>query len=161
MIILDTNVISELAKATPDSNVYSWLKSCAPGEVGLTAISMQELWVGVLLLPDGRHRQDLIEFITYVEEVYSTVLCPFTLDAAKMTARVLARRRVIGRPISIADAQIAGTCLSGGHILATRNVRDFAGVAGLQVLDPFVIEPRPIDAAAQTQFHSRNGSADA
>lgn len=161
MIILDTNVISELAKATPDSNVYSWLKSSAPGEVGLTAISMQELWVGVLLLPDGRRRQDLIEFITYVEEVYSTVLCPFTLDAAKMTARVLARRRAIGRPISIADAQIAGTCLSGGHILATRNVRDFAGVEGLQVLDPFVIEPRPIDAAAQTQFHSRNGSVDA
>lgn len=161
MIILDTNVISELAKATPDSNVYSWLKSSAPGEVGLTAISMQELWVGALLLPDGRRRQDLIEFITYVEEVYSTVLCPFTLDAAKMTARVLARRRVIGRPISIADAQIAGICLSGGHILATRNVRDFAGVEGLQVLDPFVIEPRPIDAAAQTQFHSRNGSIDA
>ena len=140
MIILDTNVISEIFRPSPEPRVVDWLASLA-GDVAITSVTLAELLAGVRRLPDGRRRDELTGRIDAALAPYrgSSSVLPFDDTAADRYADVLVARESRGAPISTADAQIAAICLSHGAICATRNVKDFAHT-GIELVDPWKAE---------------------
>lgn len=137
MIILDTNVISELARQIPDTGVLAWLDSLEISEVATTAVTAAELRYGVARLPDGHRKRELTVVIRgiLVEDFYGRVL-PFDERASIRYADLVTGRERIGRPIGVADAQIAAICRDSGAILATRNTADFEET-GIELVDPW------------------------
>jgi predicted nucleic acid-binding protein len=137
VIILDTNVISELARQIPDTGVLAWLDSLEISEVATTAVTAAELRYGVARLPDGHRKRELTVVIRgiLVEDFYGRVL-PFDERASIRYADVVTGRERIGRPIGVADAQIAAICRDSGAILATRNTADFEET-GIELVDPW------------------------
>ena len=137
MIVLDTNVLSELITARPDPEVVSWLETQPMDALFTTAISQGEMLYGACILPAGRHRDTLLH---EVEAIFSADMAgrvlPYDSDAAGIHATIAAMHRARGRPISQPDAMIAGIVASRGAVLATRNVRDFEG-CGIVVVDPW------------------------
>lgn len=137
MIILDTNVLSELARIDPEPNVVAWLDSLPAAEVAITAITAAELLYGVARLPDGRRRAALAETIdALVKEDFRDRVEPFDNLAAEQYATVVVSREKKGRPIGMADAQIAAICRVGGATLATRNTGDFTDT-GIGLINPW------------------------
>lgn len=137
MIVLDTNVISEMLTAAPNASVEAWLAAQPPPSIFTTAITQAEILYGLRLLPDGKRRAELEAAIRpiFAEDFEDRVLS-FDPQAADIYAGIAAARRQAGRPISQFDAQIAAIALSRGAALFTRNVADFAGI-GLTVLNPW------------------------
>lgn len=137
MIVLDTNVISEVMRERPDAGVLAWLDRHAAGELCVTAITEAEIRTGIAILPEGNRKLGLL---AAAEQAFGLLFAgrvlPFDSEAAQAYARIAADRRVGGRPISQADCQIAATARSTGASLATRNVRDFDG-CGVDVIDPW------------------------
>lgn len=137
MIILDTNVISELTRAVPEPGVISWLDSLPAEETSITAITAAELRYGVCRLPDGRRRNELSEAVhALISADFRGRVEPFDVLAADQYAVVVAERERTGRPISTADAQIAAICRTLDATLATRNTSDFAHT-GVNLIDPW------------------------
>jgi toxin FitB len=137
VIVLDTNVISELAHQVPDAGVLSWLDSLEASEVATTAITAAELRYGVARLPGGRLKRELAVVIRGIltEDFHGQVL-PFDERASVRYAEVVAVREQIGRPIGVADAQIAAICRDLGAALATRNIPDFEET-GVELVNPW------------------------
>jgi predicted nucleic acid-binding protein len=137
VIVLDTNVISELARQLPDPGMLSWLDSLEAAEVATTAITAAELRYGVARLPDGHRKRELTAVIRgiLVEDFHGRVL-PFDERASARYAEVVTGRERIGRPIGVADAQIAAICRDSGAILATRNIADFEET-GIELVNPW------------------------
>jgi len=137
VIILDTNVISELARIDPEQSVVTWLDSLPAAEVATTAITAAELLYGVARLPDGRRRAALAETIdVLINEDFRGRLEPFDGLAAEQYAAVVVGREKKGRPISTADAQIAAICRVHSATLATRNIGDFTDT-GIGLINPW------------------------
>lgn len=137
MIILDTNVLSELVKITPEQRVIDWLDALVPSDVATTAITAAELWHGVRRLPDGRRKAMLaagVDAMLY-EDLRGRIEVFDTASANRYADIVTARERA-GRPISVADAQIAAICASRHATLATRNVDDFTDT-GVDIVNPW------------------------
>ena len=88
-------------------------------------------------LPIGKRRRQLEQRWQGQVTAFRETILVYDIEAAKATARVVIATEAAGRPMSLADAQIAGICLAGGHQLATRNVRDFEAITDLAVIDPF------------------------
>jgi predicted nucleic acid-binding protein len=130
MIVLDTNVLSELMKPAPNPEVVRWVDAQEPRDVAVTAVTMAEILHGVARLPEGKRKAALLELAAdlFSEEFAERVL-PFDGVAATYYADLVVTRERVGRPVSMADAQIAAICLSHEALLATRNTRDFEGVA--------------------------------
>lgn len=141
MIVVDTNVISELSRDRPDRMVVGWLDAVDLERLVITAVTADELLYGVECLPAGRRADRLrSEVEGVIVEDFAARVISFDLAAAREAAEIRAHRRSIGRPIHLADAQIAGICRSYGATLLTRNVRDFEGL-GIEVIDPWTAEP--------------------
>ncbi len=140
MVLLDTNVLSELVRPEPDERVVSWLDSLDAATVATTAITAAELLYGVARLPDGRRKQQLSEAINgLIEEDFDGRIEPFDVTAATYYAALVSNRDTLGRPISVADAQIAAIARKLEATLATRNIDDFKDT-GIDLVDPW--EPR-------------------
>jgi predicted nucleic acid-binding protein len=137
VIVLDTNVISELARQVPDFGVLAWLDSLEISEVATTAVTAAELRYGVAGLPDGHRKRELTVMIRGIlaEDFYGRVL-PFDERASARYADIVTGRERIGRPIGVADAQIAAICRDFSAILATRNTADFEET-GIELIDPW------------------------
>lgn len=137
MIILDTNVLSELARQVPEPAVIDWLDALPAGEAATTATTAAELMYGVAQLPAGRRRVDLGEAVRAMlaEDLGGRVL-PFDQAAAGHYADIVCHREHLGVPISMADAQIAAICRSAGAQLATRDVKGFAST-GVVLINPW------------------------
>jgi toxin FitB len=137
VIVLDTNVLSELMKSAPDGMVTDWVTTQSAANLFITSITQAEILHGVLLLPPGR-RRDAIEAAAdaMFEEDFAGRILPFSSGAARAYAEIAVARRQSGRPISQFDAQIAAIAKSAGASVATRNVADFTG-CGITVLDPW------------------------
>jgi toxin FitB len=137
VIVLDTNVISELARHVPDPGVLSWLDSLEVSETAMTAVTAAELRYGVARLPDGHRKRELAVVIRGIlaEDFHGRVL-PFDERASARYADVVTGRERIGRPIGVADAQIAAICRDLGAMLATRNIPDFEET-GIELVDPW------------------------
>ncbi len=137
MILLDTNVLSELMRPEPAARVVDWMAAQPAQGLFTTSITQAEVLHGVMLLPPGK-RRDAFEAAAramFAEEFAGRVL-PFGADAALPYACIAVDRRRAGRPISHFDAQIAAIARCYGAAVATRNVVDFEG-CGVEVLNPW------------------------
>lgn len=137
MIILDTNVVSELLRLTPEQGVVDWLGALDGADVYLTAITEAELRLGVAILPAGKRRDGLAEMIDHiVREDFAGRILPFDSHSAPAFAAIAATRRAMGRPIAHADCQIAAIAQASGATVATRNTPDFAD-CGIELINPW------------------------
>jgi toxin FitB len=137
VIVLDTNVISELTLQVPDSGLLDWLDSLSVVEVATTAITAAELRYGVAKLPSGRRRRELETAVQgLLSEDFVGRVLPFDERASVRYADIVSGRERIGRPIAVADAQIAAICRDAGATLATRDVADFEGT-GIDLVNPW------------------------
>ncbi|WP_406689143.1 type II toxin-antitoxin system VapC family toxin [Saccharopolyspora sp. ID03-671] len=137
MIVLDTNVISELTRHTPDPGVQAWLDSQPATEIATTAITAAELLYGVRRLPAGDRKTVLATKInTLVNDLFAGRIEPFDSFAATQYAAVVGDRDKLGRPIAVADAQIAAICRARQASLATRNIKDFEET-GVELVNPW------------------------
>jgi predicted nucleic acid-binding protein len=137
MILLDTNVISELMRAAPNEAVVRWIGARPAPSHYTTSITLAEILHGILLLPAGKRRNQLRQAAeTMFAEDFSGRVLGFGSEAAPIYAQIAVERRRIGRPISQFDAQIAAIARVSGASIATRNVDDFTDL-GLTVLNPW------------------------
>jgi predicted nucleic acid-binding protein len=144
LIILDTNVVSELLRPSPEPEVEAWLAAQDGAEVYLTAVNEAELRYGVAILPEGRRRDALITALDFIlREDFESRILPFDSTAAAAYAVIAAERRVAGRPISQFDCQIAAIARAQGATVATRNAKDFEG-CGIEVIDPWSDRRTPL-----------------
>lgn len=137
MIILDTNVISELFKPSPSPSASAFVRSLRGDELFTTTITRGELFYGLRCIPDGRRKDGLLRKLgLFFEGELAEHVLPYDAAASDAFAMIMAQRRTMGRPIQPPDAMIAGISHSRGATLATRNLRDFEG-CGLQLIDPW------------------------
>ncbi len=137
MIILDTNVLSELMRDEPAPRVERWVDDQESSELAVTAITVAELRYGIARLPDGARKSRLTESAdALVDRGFTDGILPFDHDAAEHYADLAAELDRTGRPIGTPDAQIAAICRAHGATLATRNVRHFAAT-GVRLVDPW------------------------
>ena len=139
MIILDTNVISEVMRPQPNTQVRSWLKKYPVEELAITSISIAEISYGLKRLPVGRRRDSLQwRFQMFIDQGFSDRIFPFEERAAEIYAEIIVDRKQQGKPIEVMDAMIASIALLKTAILATRNVSDFEN-CGLELVNPWEI----------------------
>jgi predicted nucleic acid-binding protein len=137
MIILDTNVLSEVMRPAPSGRVLKWLAKESAFSVFTTTIAMAEILYGIELLPKGRRRAALESAAEAMfEEDFAGRILPFDSDAARVFPKIAAARRASGRPITQFDGQIAAIARSRGAGIATRNTGDFED-CGIAVLNPW------------------------
>lgn len=137
MIVLDTNVVSELMRPVPNPAVLAWVDAQSDRDLWLCSVVVSELLYGLAHLPMGSRRAQLTQaFETMLAEDFAGRVLAFDLPAAVVYADLVSAREQQGQPLAMADAQIAATCLAHGARLATRNVRDFEGL-GLSWLNPW------------------------
>ena len=143
MVIVDTNVVSELMRRAPDQAVMDWFGRRSPAEIYLSAISAAELRRGVAILPKGKRQADLMRAIEAMLAIdFAGRILPFDSDAAAEFAAIYVGRKDLGRPISFADCQIAAIARSRNAGLVTRNTGDFEG-CGVALTNPWTAEANP------------------
>lgn len=135
MIVVDTNVWSELTKPRPNENVRRW-EAANADRLWMSAIVLAEFRAGVALMPEGRKRIALETQIDAIVDAYGDRMLPFDERVAPYYGRILLAARRAAKPIMTADAMIAATALARGFSVATRNVGDFAG-AGVELINPW------------------------
>lgn len=131
--ILDANVLSEPTKPSPDANVLAWLRRNAD-ELRVPSIVLGELEYGVLLLPDGKKRRQLEDWLAGARGRFP--ILDFDAECARTWAGLLAKMKKSGTAMPIKDSLIAATALAHHFVVATRNTRDFTN-AGVQIVNPF------------------------
>jgi predicted nucleic acid-binding protein len=137
MIVLDTNVISDLWKIKPNPNVLAWIDAQAVETLYLSAITVAELRYGLATMPAGKRRtiyQDRLE--GEVLPAFTARVLPFDLDASQAYADLMARARAGGKAIGKEDGYIAAIANARGFTVATRDVAPFQA-AGLNVINPW------------------------
>jgi toxin FitB len=138
VIILDTNVVSELMRPVSSPAVLKWLSLRAADELCSSAVSLAEILYGIELLPLGRRRSELL---AGAEKMFTVVLAgrilPFDEHAARAFAQIASTRRKNGMPMAELDGQIAAIAQTHGATLATRNTTDFEG-CGIRLINPWV-----------------------
>jgi len=137
MIILDTNVLSELMRPDPSPHVVAWVGKQPSAQLFTTSITEAEIFYGIELLAKGKRREQLLAAADamFTEDLAGRIH-GFDSDAARVFSKIAAQRRTRGRPISHADAQIAAIARVRRATLATRNLADFQH-CGIDVVDPW------------------------
>lgn len=137
MILIDTNVISELMRPSPAPAVLEWFGGQDTPALHLSAVGEAELRRGAAILPAGKRRDRLIvEIDAMIAEDFAGRVLPFDSAAAVAFAAIFVDRRNAGRPISFPDCQIAATARARDAAVATRNIADFEG-CGIELIDPW------------------------
>lgn len=137
MILLDTNVVSEVMRRKPSNNVLSWLNQHSDGNLLLSSITIAEICYGLRILPIGQRRQLLeTRFEQFIIEGFFGRIISFDESAARAYAEIMGTRKKKGRPMSLPDGQIAAIAQVNQFTLATRNTTDFED-CGIQLINPF------------------------
>jgi len=138
VIVLDTNVVSELMRPTPDGAVRGWIGAQSASSLYITSITQAEILHGIALLPSGK-RRDALEGAAEAmfRDDFAGRILPFGSDAAPPYARIAADRRRAGKPISQFDAQIAAIAKSSGAAIATRDSAGYEG-CGVEIVNPWL-----------------------
>lgn len=137
MILLDTNVVSELMRTLPNAAVLQWVDAQAPEDLATTTLTVAEIGAGLAVMPAGARQTDLrSRAARLLAQGFGERIFGFDLAAAAVYSDLFALRRSIGRPPSAFDLLIAAIAHARGMAVATRNVSDFAG-CGLQLINPW------------------------
>lgn len=134
-IVLDTNVISELARPHPDPAIVRYLRDVSKRSF-ITTVVLAEILLGVELLPDGKRKRTLQHFAETVRDSYRERTIPLSSDVAANYAQGVAALRSAGRTISVNDAYIAAATVTSGALLCTLTTGDFEGYPGLTLVNP-------------------------
>lgn len=140
MILIDTNVISELWKAEPNPDLLAWIDAQTVETLYLSAITVAELRFGLATMAEGKRRtiyQERLE--KEVLPTFAGRVLPFDLDASQAYADLMARARAAGKAIGKADGYIAATATACGFMVATRDIGPFEA-AGLKIVNPWEAE---------------------
>lgn len=137
MIVLDTNVLSEIMRPQPSNSVVNWLNDQNPLELFVTTITLAEIGYGLKILPKGQKRWQLeYKFTQYIDQGFAERILDFTEVAAHHYAEIMSHRKHLGRPMSLPDGQIAAIARSKSFKVATRNIKDFEE-CGSELINPF------------------------
>jgi predicted nucleic acid-binding protein len=137
MLLLDTNLVSELMRPRPDARVLSWVAGQPLCETAIATITVMEIRFGIALLPQGRRRTDLdTRFRQLLAEAFTGRVLAFNQPAADACAEIRAHRRQLGNPITIEDSMIAAIARVHGAPVATRDLGGFEG-CGLTLVNPW------------------------
>lgn len=137
MIVLDTNIISEMMKPEPDQAVKIWLNEQVIETLYLSSITLAELMFGIAILPDGRKKQALTNTFNHIQRLFETRILVFDATTAQYYAELAVKARLAGRGFPTPDGYIAAIAASKNCIVATRDVAPFEA-AGLNVINPFL-----------------------
>jgi hypothetical protein len=136
VIVVDTNVVSELMRPSPAPEVREWVRTQVPGGLCTTTVTIAEIRYGLERLADGRRKYSLLAAAAEIFAAFGDYILPFDAGAATWYATIVAHRDRLGLPIDGFDAQIAAICKTRTSALATRNVKDFRET-GIDVIDPW------------------------
>jgi predicted nucleic acid-binding protein len=138
MIVLDTNVVSELMRPLPSAAVVRWISQHSADEIYSSTVVLAEVLYGIEILPAGKRRSDLL---AGADKMFTVVLSgrilPFDEQSASVFAQIASTRRRKGRPVAELDAQIAAIASVHSASLATRNTGAFEG-CGIRLFNPWV-----------------------
>ena len=128
-----------MMRPAPDSSVLNWLNTQVAEELWLNSVVVSALLFGMARLPAGARKRLLTDtFAAMLEQDFSGRILPFDLEAAVIYAELAAGCEAKGRPVEMADAQIAAICLAQGAKLATRNLKHCGGL-GLVLVNPWLV----------------------
>jgi predicted nucleic acid-binding protein len=136
MIVVDTNVVSELMRSKPSLALREWVAHVAGEQICVTSVTLAEILYGIERLPTGRRQSELRTAATDVLSALDDRLLPFDSTAALLYSSIVSSRERRGMPIGGFDAQIASICATHGSVLATRDTTDFQHT-GIDVIDPW------------------------
>lgn len=137
MIVVDTNVISEVMRPQPSPAVLNWLNAQDGNLLFITTVTLAEIGYGLRILPDGQRRWQLhSQFEQFVTQAFEERVLAFTASAARAYAEIMGHRKEVGHPMSLPDGQIASIAHAHGFAVATRNIKDFEG-CGIELINPF------------------------
>jgi len=141
MIVLDTNVVSEVMKTRPAEAVVAWLNSQDSEKLYISAITIGEIAYGLRILPDGKRQSELRErFERFVTLAFDRRVLIYDETAARLYGELMGDRKELGLPMSVPDGQIAAIARRNHLAVATRNVLDFES-CGIEVINPFELTP--------------------
>lgn len=141
MIVIDTNVISELWKVEPNPHVLAWIDAQAIETLYLSAITVAELRYGLATMPEGRRRRIFQQRLeNEVLPTFAGRVLPFDLDAAQAYSELMSRAKSGGKAIGKADGYIAATAAARGLMVATRDTGPFEA-ADLNTVNPWEATP--------------------
>jgi predicted nucleic acid-binding protein len=136
MIILDTNVVSELMRSDPAAQLITWVRTRDRRELRTTSVTLAEIRYGIARLPDGQRKRVLLDAADDIFRAFPEQVLPVDEAAAEQYANIATARERAGKPIGGFDALIAAVCRARGATLATRNLSGFSGT-GIEVIDPW------------------------
>ena len=137
MIILDTNVISEMIKEEPHQAVETWLNQQAAETLYLTSVTVAELLFGFQVLPDGRRKAELAKKVDAAVALFDRRILTFDVTAARHYAELAVKARTLGKGFPVPDGYIAAIAAANHFIVATRDTAPFAA-AGVKVINPWL-----------------------
>ena len=136
MIVLDTNVVSEALRPTPDERVLAWLNDQIAETLYLTSVTIAEMLYGVAAMPDGARKSRVGHAIGQVRALFTGRVLVFDESAAAAYADLAVRARRSGHGFPLPDGYIAAIAAVSGFAVATRDHAPFEA-AGLRVIDPW------------------------
>ncbi len=136
MIVLDTNVVSEAMKATPNPAVLAWLDEQAAETLYLSSVTLAELLFGIGVLPAGRRKEALTQMLDGLLALFEDRVLAFDTNAARHYADLAVTARAVGKGFPTPDGYIAAIAKARGFTVATRDVAPFKAV-GLSVINPW------------------------
>ncbi|MBA2652540.1 MAG: type II toxin-antitoxin system VapC family toxin [Tatlockia sp.] len=137
MILIDTNIISEMMKSIPTPNLISWIDQQSVIQLYVSTVTIAEISYGINVLSAG-NRRNLLEdsFNKVLRDAFEHRILSFDEAAAHFYGKIMSRRKEIGKPLSIPDGQIAAIARANSLAVATRNIKDFSD-CGLDLINPF------------------------
>ena len=132
--LLDTNVVSEMTKATPYPVVAELMATRR--DLWLSVIVIHELQYGISILDEGHRRDGLIVWLSQIVDRFNGHILPLDQQSSELAASLRAQARRSGRTLNLPDALIAGTAATRSMTLITRNVRDFRGL-DIDIVNPW------------------------
>ena len=139
MILLDTNVVSELMKRKPDSSVSFWMNEQDREILYLSSVTLAELLAGIVLLPEGKRRRELEAGLDDTLKKFGDRVLPFDRQAARHYAKLVITARKAGRGFLVPDSYIAAIASSRGFTVASRDTGPYTA-ADIRVIDPWMSE---------------------
>lgn len=137
MILLDTNIISEMMKKNPTNKVITWIDRQEVTELFISTITIAEIAYGINALPKGVRRRSIEEaFFKTIDGAFKHRILSFDEAAAHIYGKIMGMRKSLGKPLSVLDGQIAAIALTQEATVATRNIRDFSDCE-LSLINPF------------------------